>query len=101
MESLSQSDYANDFGNDEKMGCCGRKITSVGAMAANFMLSASNAIRHALKTKKIMAPNQIINSRVATCKACEFMSSSRCNACGCYIVVKAALDSEKCPKGKW
>lgn len=85
------------------MSCCGRKVQGIGMgqMAMNFMLSVGNAINHAVKTKKVMAERSIVDARVAECKKCKFMKNSRCQACGCYIVVKVALDSEKCPKGFW
>lgn len=85
------------------MSCCGRKVQGIGMgqQAMNFMLSVGNAITHAMKTKKVMAERSVIDFRVATCKQCKFMKSSRCQACGCYIVVKAGMDAEKCPKDKW
>lgn len=73
----------------------------MGQQAMNFMLSVANAVTHAVKTKKIMVDRAVLDTRIGTCKKCKFMKSSRCQACGCYIVVKAGLDSEKCPKGFW
>lgn len=84
------------------MGCCGwGKVGKMGQMAQNFTLSLSNAITHAMKTKKILAPQETIRNRVTICKSCEFLKNHRCTICGCFIVAKAGLDSEKCPKEKW
>ena len=82
--------------------CCGRgRIRSVVSMAQNFTLSVANAISHAIKTKKVMADQSVTTKRIATCKQCEFFSANRCRACGCFIVVKAGLHGDKCPKGFW
>lgn len=83
--------------------CCSPKIrpVSLGSMALNFSLSVFNAINHAVKSKKILAPKNIVEKRIATCKGCEQLKLNRCQACGCYIVVKAGMDAEKCPEGKW
>lgn len=43
------------------------------------------------------------NKRFEICKACpEFMElTSQCKKCGCFMKVKTALESAKCPMGKW
>lgn len=83
--------------------CCGPKIrpVSMGSMSLSFALSVFNAINHAVKTKKILAPKNIVENRIATCKQCSQLKLNRCQSCGCYIVAKAGMDSEKCPEGKW
>ena len=83
--------------------CCSPKIrpVSMGSMALNFALSVFNAANHAVKAKKILAPKNIIEDRIKTCKACSYLKLNRCEKCGCYIAVKAGMDVEKCPDGKW
>lgn len=83
--------------------CCSPKIrpVSMGSMSLNFALSVFNAINHAVKTKKVLAAKNIVEDRIKTCKGCEQLKLNRCQACGCYIVVKAGMDAEKCPEGKW
>lgn len=43
------------------------------------------------------------NQRFDMCKACpEFLElTSQCKKCGCFMKVKTALESAKCPIGKW
>lgn len=83
------------------MSCCSGKIRNIGSMATGFALSMMNAVTYAVKTGKVMADRSVIQTRITTCKSCEFFSQNRCKACGCYIVVKTGLHAEKCPKGFW
>jgi hypothetical protein len=41
--------------------------------------------------------------RLALCGSCEVFSASNrtCNACGCFVDVKARMASSSCPLGKW
>lgn len=41
--------------------------------------------------------------RLSICDVCEFLDrkQSRCNSCGCIVVVKAKWEVEKCPEDKW
>ena len=43
------------------------------------------------------------NQRFDVCKQCEFFikNQSRCLKCGCYMPIKTAWRSQKCPIGKW
>lgn len=73
----------------------------MGSMSLNFALSVFNAVNHAVKAKKILAPKNIIEDRIKICKGCPSLKQNRCQVCGCYITVKAGMDVEKCPDGKW
>jgi len=56
-----------------------------------------------------VAPDDVIEQRRATCRACEFASPCTsnplrfctCTACGCVLKAKTKIASESCPKGKW
>lgn len=41
--------------------------------------------------------------RIEICKKCEYYESwtSRCKSCGCFMFLKARIDSASCPEGKW
>jgi len=45
----------------------------------------------------IIAPPKVIASRMATCKKCPFHVEEQCSKCACFVNVKTALSSEKCP----
>jgi hypothetical protein len=42
-------------------------------------------------------------ARLAVCAGCEFFIAmeNRCSRCGCNLVAKAAMRSQRCPVGKW
>lgn len=59
------------------------------------------------------ANSEVIEARQRECLKCKNHSRSGehksnfvrvndiCKACGCIIVAKSAIGSEKCPEGKW
>lgn len=86
------------------MGCCGRKRRGQASMiekSKSLLLSAANALMHVIKTGQLAATDDVIKVRIDTCKACNDFTGTRCLACGCYIVLKTGIASEKCPKGYW
>ena len=47
------------------------------------------------------APEDVRESRLATCKACDQLNTGTCMGCGCLVELKAAYKNEKCPYRKW
>jgi hypothetical protein len=43
----------------------------------------------------------IYHFRLRTCQRCDKLNIDRCQICDCYVHLKAALKSEKCPINKW
>ncbi len=41
--------------------------------------------------------------RLEICKGCERYddAAGRCKACGCFSAIKARIESQSCPEGKW
>ncbi|MCQ2482966.1 MAG: DUF6171 family protein [Clostridia bacterium] len=39
--------------------------------------------------------------RLSICKECDKLNTGTCFACGCYVEIRAALKSGKCPEHKW
>jgi hypothetical protein len=40
--------------------------------------------------------------RLAICQSCGYYTSlSRCQLCGCFMLVKTKLPNAKCPAGHW
>lgn len=46
-----------------------------------------------------LVTKEIYIARRQLCSACTY--KGKCPICGCYLWAKAALATEKCPKGKW
>ncbi len=51
----------------------------------------------------IFCSQEIINQRLAVCKACpEFIAmTSQCRKCGCFMSAKTRLRTASCPIDKW
>ena len=47
------------------------------------------------------APEDVRESRLAQCKACDQLNTGTCMGCGCLVELKAAYKNEKCPYKKW
>lgn len=44
---------------------------------------------------------EIYEKRLAVCKECDFLNAGTCNACGCYVELRALAQISRCPKKKW
>ena len=40
-------------------------------------------------------------SRLSSCKQCEKLNAGTCNACGCYVEIRALSIQGTCPYKKW
>lgn len=40
-------------------------------------------------------------SRLLTCTKCDRLFDGMCNACGCYVELRAAKQKSNCPYNKW
>lgn len=70
-------------------------------MAKNLMRDGGNIIDNALKGNSTLVSDEVRDSRWATCEGCPFLQNNRCSKCGCFMKVKVAFHSSKCPEGKW
>ena len=41
------------------------------------------------------------NCRLDICRQCDYLNEGTCNACGCYVELRAAAKTGKCPYKKW
>ncbi len=39
--------------------------------------------------------------RLSICKECDKLNAGTCNACGCYVELRAASKMAHCPHKKW
>ena len=47
------------------------------------------------------ASEAVYEQRLKVCQECELLMDGTCNACGCYVELRAATKGRKCPKKKW
>ena len=40
-------------------------------------------------------------ARLDVCRTCDYLNEGTCDACGCYVELRAAARTGKCPYGKW
>lgn len=47
--------------------------------------------------------DQVKEERMNICSGCDFFDkvNTKCNSCGCYLNLKAAWETSKCPLDKW
>lgn len=45
--------------------------------------------------------DEIYEERLETCKECEKLETATCEACGCYVEFRAAVEHSDCPYKKW
>lgn len=47
------------------------------------------------------ADEQVYEQRLAVCKECDRLYEATCQACGCYVELRAAIRHGRCPYKKW
>ncbi len=43
----------------------------------------------------------LYEERLSVCKICDYLESGMCRACGCFVELRAAIQSNVCSYGKW
>ena len=49
----------------------------------------------------VKAPKGLYEDRLAVCKICDYLEEGTCQACGCYVELRAAVRKNRCPYKKW
>lgn len=44
---------------------------------------------------------EVYENRLNICKACERLNEGTCNACGCYVEIRALAKNGNCPYASW
>ena len=47
------------------------------------------------------ANEELYKSRLDICKECEKLNAGTCLSCGCYVEIRAALKTSRCPDKHW
>lgn len=45
--------------------------------------------------------DDVYEKRLQICKECEKLNAGTCNACGCYVELRALGKTGKCPDKRW
>ncbi len=67
----------------------------------NAAKAATRVIQQAASGQPIRVSMQKYIDRMSVCNTCEYLNNFRCAKCGCQLMAKAMLETEKCPVGKW
>ncbi|ADZ82292.1 DUF6171 family protein [Cellulosilyticum sp. ST5] len=51
--------------------------------------------------KEIKTEEILYESRLAICKQCQSLINGMCKHCGCFVEMRAAVQSNYCPYKKW
>jgi hypothetical protein len=84
------------------MPCTGCNLSSEAIAktlvdAANFGKAVINHVANGLP----QASDQLKDARLSICKRCQFKQGDYCQACSCYMPLKASWLDSDCPKGLW
>ena len=55
----------------------------------------------ALMDREMKTSPEEYDRRRKICKACDYLSKGTCNACGCFVELRAATNRSHCPYKKW
>lgn len=51
--------------------------------------------------KDVKADDILYQKRLTICKDCDRLESGTCQACGCYVELRAAVRKNRCPYKYW
>lgn len=69
------------------------------AFPADYEKYVEGLLRRIPESQK--AAEQVYQSRLGQCKACDQLVNGTCMGCGCLVELRAAYAKEKCPFRKW
>lgn len=77
------------------------EMPTIFEMARNLMSDSAKIVKNAVEGNPSIADDTTREQRWSTCQSCEFLANDRCSKCGCFMKVKVAFITSKCPVGKW
>lgn len=78
------------------------ELPSVLQMVKNLASDGTEIIKNAAQGNSTLVSDEIREHRFSLCKGCpKFTPQERCTECGCFMKVKVAFVTSKCPLGKW
>nr|WP_307990676.1 DUF6171 family protein [uncultured Niameybacter sp.] len=51
--------------------------------------------------QSLKVSSMLYEERLGICKSCERLISGMCNACGCFVEMRAVIKHNNCPYDKW
>lgn len=75
---------------------------SMAKQASSFFTAIKDEAKSIINRESKIS-SELQNKRMEICEKCVFfdLGSNRCKKCGCFLKIKTAWRSQKCPIGKW
>jgi hypothetical protein len=80
--------------------CCGNPYKHLGR-AQDLTYTLLRTLRSIANGNGAGVTEITLRERLEICAACEEKRGLRCQKCGCFVSVKAALFEAECPLQKW
>lgn len=77
------------------------KLPGMLDMAKNLIKDGTKIAENALSGNKTLVDDSVRESRWTTCQTCPKLQNDRCIECGCFMKIKVAFVTSKCPIGNW
>lgn len=77
------------------------ELPSAMEMAKNLMKDGTAIIKNAFSGNQTLVSDEVRTERWSICGGCPRLQNDRCLECGCYMKVKVAFQTSKCPLEKW
>lgn len=78
------------------------KLPGMMEMAKNLIKDGAKIAENALSGNKSLVEDFVRDNRLGICRSCpNFTPEERCTECGCFMKIKSAFVTSKCPIGKW
>lgn len=78
------------------------KLPGMMEMAKNLMRDGAKIAGNALSGNSTLVEDSVREHRLSVCRLCpKFTPEERCVECGCFMKVKSAFVTSKCPLEKW
>lgn len=67
------------------------------------LMAGCKVVKAKINKQAVLLDDATVNERLAACEKCPFFDAKirQCNACTCFVDLKAQLATEKCPKRRW
>ena len=51
--------------------------------------------------RELKVSDEVYDLRLNICRQCDYLNEGTCNACGCYVELRAAAKTGRCPYNRW
>lgn len=85
----------------EDVNAAREKVLQLEPNIIQKAMNFSKAIAKYVKSKERYVSKRVYEERLKKCETCIFQIEGVCKGCGCPLISKAKIKTEKCPEDKW